>query len=55
MANQGALAWLMVLSLLLAGDGSEASLVQQGSPQGCYGEALKHWETALGCGRRQRW
>src|SRR5918992_1353681 len=47
MANQGALAWLMVLSLLLAGSGSEASLAQQGSPQGRYGEALKQWETIL--------
>jgi tetratricopeptide (TPR) repeat protein len=37
----------MVLSLLLAGDGSEASLAQQSSPQGRYGEALKQWETAL--------
>src|ERR687891_851669 len=47
MTNKGALAWLMVLSLLLTGDGSEASLAQQGSPQGRYSEALKHWETAL--------
>jgi CHAT domain-containing protein len=47
MANKGTLAWLMVLSLLLAGGGSEASLAQQDSPQGRYGEALKHWETTL--------
>src|SRR5919106_2705851 len=47
MANKGILAWLIVLSLLLVGVGSEASLVQQGSPQGQYGEALKQWETAL--------
>jgi hypothetical protein len=47
MTNKGALAWLLVLSLLLTGDGSEASLAQQGSPQGRYGEALKHWETTL--------
>src|ERR671922_1515673 len=47
MANKGILAGLMVLSLLLTGGGSEASLRQQGSPQGRYGEALKHWETAL--------
>jgi hypothetical protein len=47
MANKGALAWLLVLSLLLTGDSSEASLAQQGSPQGRYGEALKHWETTL--------
>jgi tetratricopeptide (TPR) repeat protein len=37
----------MVLSLLLTGGGSEASLAQQSSPQGRYGEALKHWETTL--------
>jgi hypothetical protein len=47
MANQRALPGLMVLSLLLTGGGSEANLVQQGSPQGRYGEALKHWETTL--------
>ena len=47
MASQGILPWLWVLSLLLTGSGSEASLVQQGSPQGRYGEALKHWETVL--------
>ena len=47
MANQGALAGLIVLSLLLAGVGSEASLAQQSSPQGRYGEALKHWEPTL--------
>src|ERR671914_2252402 len=29
------------------GGGSEFSLAQQGSPQGRYGEALKHWETTL--------
>jgi hypothetical protein len=37
----------MVLSLLLTGGGSEASLAQQGPPQGRYSEALKHWETTL--------
>jgi hypothetical protein len=47
MANRGALAWLLVLSLLLTGVGTEASLAQQGSPQGRYGEALKYWETTL--------
>jgi tetratricopeptide (TPR) repeat protein len=47
MANKGVLAWLMVLSLLLTGDGIEASLAQQGPPQGRYGEALKRWETTL--------
>ena len=47
MANRGILPWLWVLSLLLMGDGSEASLAQQGSPRGRYGEALKHWETIL--------
>jgi hypothetical protein len=47
MANKRALAWLMVLSLLLTGGGTEASLAQQGSPQSRYSEALKHWETTL--------
>jgi hypothetical protein len=42
MANKVILAWLMVLSLLLTGGGSEANLVQQGSPQGRYSEALNH-------------
>jgi CHAT domain-containing protein len=35
------------LSLLLVGVSSEASLAQQGPPQGRYGEALKHWKTTL--------
>jgi hypothetical protein len=32
---------------ILFGVGSEASLVQQSSPQSQYGEALKQWETTL--------
>ena len=47
MANKGILPWLWVLSLLLTGGGSEASLAQQGSPQGRYGEALKQWQATL--------